>query len=104
MVQSKLCILNNMPKETRYSMGECRHDYGGYFIVDGKEKVIIPQEKFGDNLIYIREVNDNTHDYSVEVRSASEDTSKPQRTFAIRRVALAPSYTNGQIVSSIFLS
>jgi DNA-directed RNA polymerase II subunit RPB2 len=98
MVQSKMCILHNLPKETRYTMGECRHDYGGYFIVDGKEKVIIPQEKFGDNLIYIREVNDNTHDYSVEVRSVSEDTSKPQRTFAIRRVALSPTLTNGQIV------
>jgi DNA-directed RNA polymerase II subunit RPB2 len=79
-------------------MGECRHDYGGYFIVDGKEKVIIPQEKFGDNLIYIRDVNDNTHDYSVEVRSVSEDTSKPIRTTAVKMIAPSPSYSNNQIV------
>ena len=50
MLQSDLCILNTLSKDVRFNMGECRNDYGGYFIIDGKEKVIISQEKFGNNL------------------------------------------------------
>ena len=102
MLQSDLCILNTMNKEVRFNMGECRNDYGGYFIIDGKEKVIISQEKFADNLLYIRSnKDDNIYSHSAEIRSVSEDTSKPIRTTAVKIVAPSPSLTNNQIVVSV---
>ncbi len=102
MLQSDLCILSTMDKNVRFNMGECRNDYGGYFIIDGKEKVLISQEKFADNLLYIREYGgDDLYSYSAEIRSVSEDTSKPIRTTAVRMVAPSPNYSNNQIVVSV---
>ena len=99
MLQSNLCILNTLNKDVRFNMGECRNDYGGYFIIDGKEKVIISQEKFADNILYIRENSeDDIYSHSAEIRSVSEDTSKPIRTTAVKIVAPSPSLSNNQIV------
>jgi len=102
MLQSDLCILNTLNKNVRYNMGECKNDYGGYFIIDGKEKVIISQEKFADNMIYIKKYKDDElYSYSAEIRSVSEDASKPIRTTSIKIVAPSPSLTNNQIVVSV---
>ena len=102
MLQSDLCILNGMNKEVRFNAGECRNDYGGYFIIDGKEKVVIPQEKFADNMLYIRAYNDDdTYSYSAEIRSVSEDSSKPIRTSSVKMVAPSTTLSNNQIVVSI---
>ena len=102
MLQSDLCILKSLPKEVKFNMGECRNDYGGYFIIDGKEKVIIPQEKFANNMIYIRQnKDDDIYSYSAEVRSVSEDASKPIRTTAIKIIAPSPIYSNNQIVVAV---
>jgi len=99
MLQSDLCILNTLNKEVRFNMGECRNDYGGYFIIDGKEKVIISQEKFADNMLYIRSnKQDDIYSHSAEIRSVSEDTSKPIRTTAVKIIAPSAKLSNNQIV------
>jgi len=84
MVQSHFCILNGLPREVRYNMGECKNDIGGYFIIDGKEKTVIPQEKFADNMLYVRKGKKDT-DYlcSAEIKSVSENVSKPIRTLSM---------------------
>jgi len=102
MLQSDLCILKSLTKDVRFNMGECRNDYGGYFIIDGKEKVIISQEKFADNMLYIRKnKEDDIYSHSAEIRSVSEDTSKAIRTTAIKIISPSPSYTNNQIVVTV---
>ena len=102
MLQSDLCILNGMNREVRFNAGECRNDYGGYFIIDGKEKIVIPQEKFADNMLYIRKYGeDDIYSYSAEIRSVSEDSSKPIRTASVKFVSPSSSYSNNQIVVAV---
>ena len=101
MLQSDFCILKGLSKDVRYNMGECRNDYGGYFIIDGKEKVIISQEKFGDNMLYIRDNYNEIYSYGADIKTVSEDASKPARTLSVRIVAPSATYTNNQIVISI---
>ena len=101
MVGSKLCITNGMSDTTRFQLGECRNDRGGYFILDGKERIIIPQERFADNMMYVREKTNDMYSHSVDIRSVSEDASKPVRTMSVRIVSPSPKFTNGQIVVNI---
>lgn len=100
MLQSELCVLHGLNPSVRFNMGECRNDYGGYFIIDGKEKFIIAQEKFADNMLYIREYEDKDelYSHSADIRTVSEDASKPERTMSVRIVAPGSRYSNGQIV------
>jgi DNA-directed RNA polymerase II subunit RPB2 len=101
MLNSDLCILNKLSPEVKFNMGECKNDYGGYFIIDGKEKVIIPQEKFADNMLYIRDKVNDLYSHSAEIRTVSEDASKPVRTLSVKIVAPSASSTNKHIVVDI---
>jgi DNA-directed RNA polymerase II subunit RPB2 len=53
MLHSKYCILNNKPAEFLRQAGECEYDYGGYFIIDGSEKVLITTQEQAFNTLYI---------------------------------------------------
>jgi DNA-directed RNA polymerase II subunit RPB2 len=101
MLFSDLCILKNMSSDVRFEMGECKNDYGGYYIVDGKEKVIVSQEKFADNMLYVRDKVDDMYSHASDIRSVSEDASKPIRTLSVRIVAPSLKYTNNQIVVNV---
>ena len=98
MVQSNFCVLNGLSKTSRFNMGECRNDVGGYFIIDGKEKTVVSQEKFADNALYIQHVNDDKYLYKSVIRSISENVSKPQRSMFVGMVSPSPDFSNKNIV------
>ena len=97
-----MCILEKLTPDICYSLGECKEDYGGYFIIDGKEKTIIPQETFADNMLYVRKYKEGeNYLYSSEIRSVSEDTSKPVRTTSVKMMSPSATHSNKQIVVEV---
>ena len=98
MLHSDLCMLKDLTPEARFYNGECINDKGGYFIIDGKEKVIVCQEQFANNAIYITDKLSDEYSYGAEIRSVSENTSKPIRTTSVRIVKPSITKSNNQIV------
>ena len=101
MIQSDFCILSGLPRDMRFNMGECKNDLGGYFIIDGKEKTVVPQEKFGDNMLRVSKVDDEKTLFIAEIKSVSENTAKPIRTLRIELVKCGARYSNMNIVVNI---
>ena len=53
MLHSRFCSLYAKPQVFLQEGGECPYDYGGYFIVDGSEKVLITRQEQAFNTLYI---------------------------------------------------
>jgi len=53
MLHSRYCLLYAKPQTFLKEVGECQYDNGGYFIVDGSEKVLITHQEQAFNTLYI---------------------------------------------------
>lgn len=82
MLHSKLCVLHDQPKEVLREMGECPFEQGGYFVVDGKEKVIVAQERIATNRIFINKSKDVKYSHDGLIRCTSiENPLFPKTTY-----------------------
>lgn len=72
MVQSKFCNLRDLSGVSLKEMGECMYDRGGYFIINGTEKVIIAQEKVSPNKIFVYPCKDAKLSYVCEIRTTTK--------------------------------
>ena len=85
MLRSCLCALQNASPELMYQMGESKWETGGYFIIDGSEKVIISEERRAENKIfYVKSSNHNLISKVCEVKSSSLSDFKPARTIKVQ--------------------
>jgi len=59
LLHSRYCILHNKPASFLREAGECPQDQGGYFIVDGSEKVLITRQEQAFNTLYVQQQPNN---------------------------------------------
>ena len=52
MVHSTYCRLKDTTDKDKVTYGECVFDQGGYFVINGSEKVVIAQERQAYNRVY----------------------------------------------------
>jgi len=53
MLHSRYCVLFGKPQSFLKEVGECIYDNGGYFIIDGSEKILITRQEQAFNTLYI---------------------------------------------------
>ena len=68
-------------------MNECPLDPGGYFIINGSEKVLIAQEKMAANTVYVFSMKESKYQYKTEIRSCLEHSSRPVSTLWVNMIA-----------------
>ncbi|MCJ1411529.1 DNA-dependent RNA polymerase II [Ptychographa xylographoides] len=76
MLKSKYCLLKELTEQELHNWNECPYDQGGYFIINGSEKVLIAQERSAANIVQVFKKADKKIPYVAEIRSAVEKGSR----------------------------
>jgi DNA-directed RNA polymerase II subunit RPB2 len=71
LLKSSICYLRPMTPDQLYDAGECRFELGGYFIINGQERVLLSQESLGSNMFYAKK--------RIEMPSADEMRTRSEK-------------------------
>ena len=94
MLHSRYCILHNKPKDFLREAGECPYDNGGYFIVDGAEKVLITRQEKAFNTLYVSPQTDPKVAVYASIECLSAKTRQVKRiSFLLMRHFEKESFT-----------
>jgi len=74
MVKSDICVLQQYKHLDHKITGECYVDAGGYFLINGSEKIIIPQERAAENKVYCFNIKKNNNKWAwlAEIKSVPD--------------------------------
>ena len=86
MVGSEYCLLRDQGHVDPARVGECSEDMGGYFIIQGGERVCISQERMSENRPFVFRNNRNTAKELevIEVKSIGPDNDQVPKSNAVR--------------------
>jgi DNA-directed RNA polymerase II subunit RPB2 len=88
MLKSKYCILKDLDEDELYGWNECPYDQGGYFVINGSEKVLIAQERSAANIVQVfKKPLPSPTPYIAEIRSALEKGSRLISSMTIKLFA-----------------
>mmetsp|Transcript_40541 Transcript_40541/g.53359 ORF Transcript_40541/g.53359 Transcript_40541/m.53359 type:complete len:1186 (+) Transcript_40541:199-3756(+) len=81
MLRSSYCVLSDKTDKELTELGECVYDQGGYFVINGSEKVLIAQERMSTNHVYaFKKKQPSKFSWVCETRSHIEQGGRPPST------------------------
>jgi DNA-directed RNA polymerase II subunit RPB2 len=85
MIGSKFCMLCETPEKTPRELGECSTDPGGYFIIQGGERIIISQERMAENRMFVfrNSKNRNKEAEKIECKSIGLDNEGAPKSISV---------------------
>ncbi|KAI9225884.1 MAG: DNA-directed RNA polymerase II subunit RPB2 [Piptocephalis tieghemiana] len=94
MLRSRFCHLSEFTDEQLFDLQECPYDQGGYFVINGSEKVLIAQERMATNQVYVfQKPQPSPITFTAEIRSQPEKSSQAPSSLLIKLLARASDRT-----------
>nr|QIS77008.1 DNA-directed RNA polymerase II subunit [Pterulaceae sp. CALD-2020a] len=101
MLRSSYCILNELQDKDLYDLNECPYDSGGYFIINGSEKVLIAQERMATNHVYVfAKAQPSPINFLAEIRSAVEKGGKTISQFQVKMFHRNQERSSGNVMKA----
>ncbi|ORY78908.1 DNA-dependent RNA polymerase II second largest subunit [Leucosporidium creatinivorum] len=102
MLRSQFCILDGLAESDVLDLKECPYDKGGYFVINGSEKVLIAQERMAANRVYVfSKTQPSPVTFLAEIRSAVEKGGKTISSMQIKMMRRTEKQSGQTIKTSL---